>query len=120
MSAGFPGLDDLYGPSEMPAPPGHAPSWPVHGAVVAALGSGVALLWASQGDAVAGLVGYVLGALGTPLLTVVYRLLRRTARKDPYYLPRPRLEHLLTTATGLGIVLGVVHAWFVATELAKR
>lgn len=120
MSAGFPELDDLYGPSEAPAEPGHAPSWPVHAAVLAALGSAVALIWASGGHGLAGLVGYALGALATPLLTVLYRLLRRTARKNPFYVPRPQLERLLTLATGLGIVLGVVHAWFLATELAKR
>jgi hypothetical protein len=120
MSSGFPELDDLYGLSEAPAEPVHAPSWPVYAAVAAAIGSAVALVWASDNDIVAGLVGYVLGALATPLLTVTYRLLRRTARKDPYYVPRLTLERVLSTATSAGIVLGVVHAWFVATELAKR
>ena len=120
MSAGFPELDDLYGLSDSPAQSVHAPAWPVHGAAAAALGSAIALTWASQGDELWGVVGYVLGALVTPLLMVAYRLLRRTARKNPAYVPRPRLERLLVVATVTGIVVGVLHAWFVATELAKR
>jgi hypothetical protein len=120
MSAGFPELDDLYGLSDAPADPVHVPVWPVHGAVAAALGSAVALVWSAQQQLVWGLVGYVLGAVVTPLLTVAHRLLRRTARKDPYYVPRPTWERLLVAATVAGIGLGIVHAWFVATELAKR
>lgn len=120
MSAGLPELDDLYGLSDRPADSVHAPAWPVYGAVAAALGSAVALAWAAQGDVLWGVVGYVLGALATPLLMVAYRLLRRAARKNPYYVPRPRLERVLVAATSAGIVLGVVHAWFVATELAKK
>lgn len=120
MSAGFPALDDLYGLSDRPADPVHAPAWPVYGAAAGAAGSAVALFWAAQGHVLGGVAGYALGALATPLLLVAYRLLRRTARKNPYYVPRARLERVLVAATGAGIVLGVVHAWFVATELAKR
>ena len=120
MSAGFPELDDLYGLSDRPAEPAHAPSWPVYAAVAAALGSAASLVWALQGHVLWGVVGYLLGALATPLLMVAHRLLRRGARKDPYYVPRPRLERVLVAATGAGIVLGMAHAWFVATELAKR
>ncbi len=120
MSAGFPELDDLYGLTDRPAAPVHAPAWPVYGAAAAALVSAIALTWASQGDGLWGVVGYVLGAVATPLLMVAYRLLRRPARKNPYYVPRPRLERLLVVATAAGIVVGVLHAWFVATELAKR
>jgi hypothetical protein len=120
MPAGFPELDDLYGVSEAAHDPVHAPSWPVHGAVTAAVGSAVTLWWASQQHVLWGVVGYVLGALLTPLLMVAHRLLRRTARKSPWYVPRFTWERVLVTATVLGIVLGTVHAWFVATELAKR
>ena len=120
MSAGFPGLDDLYGASQSPASSVHAPAWPVQAAVAAALGSAVALVPAVQGSVVWGLVGYVLGGLVTPVLTVVHRMQRRAARKNRYYVPLRHLERLLAVATGLGIVLGVAHAWFLATELAKQ
>ena len=120
MSAGFPELDDLFGASPSPASSVHAPAWPAHAAVVAALGSAVALVPAVEGDAVWGLVGYLLGGLAAPVLTVVHRTQRRTARRNRYYVPLRRLERLLAVATGLGIVLGVAHAWFLATELAKQ
>ena len=120
MSAGFPELEDLYGLSDAPADPVHAPAWPVHGALAAVVVSAVALVWAAQREVAWGVAGYVLGALVTPLLMVTYRLLRRRARKSPWYVPRPGLERLLVAATVVGIGLGIVHAWFVATELAKR
>lgn len=120
MSAGFPGLEDLYGTSESDVRSVHARTWPVYGAVLAAVGSALVLWWAAQGNVPVGVTGYVLGALATPLLMVAFRLLRRSASKDPCFVPRPQLERMLTVATGLGIVIGVVHAWFVATELAKR
>lgn len=120
MSAGFPELDDLYGPSRSPAASVHAPAWPVHAAGVAALASALALVPAAQGEVLWGVLGYVLGGLATPVLTVVHRMLRRAARKNRYYVPLRRLERLLAVATALGIVLGVAHAWFLATELAKQ
>lgn len=123
-SSGFPELDDLYGLGETPSPPVHAPLWPVVGAVVAALLSALALPWAARPEVEQqlwwGALGYVLGALATPLLTVAYRMGRRAARKNPYYVPRPTWERVLVAATVAGITLGIAHAWFVATELAKQ
>lgn len=123
-SSGFPELDDLYGLDDAPRPPVHAPLWPVVAATVAALLSALALPWAVRPEVEQqlwwGALGYVLGALATPLLTVAYRMGRRAARKNPYYVPRPRWERVLVTATVVGIALGILHAWFVATELAKQ
>ncbi len=120
MSAGFPELEDLYGSSGAAPSSVHAPLWPVYGACAAAVLSAVALVWAAQLQVWWGVLGYLLGGLVTPLFTVAYRMLRRRARKDPYYLPRPTWERVLLAATVTGIALGVGHAWFVATELAKR
>jgi hypothetical protein len=119
MSAGVPELDDLYG-TAAPAEPVHAPAWPLYAAVAAAAGSALALVWASDRHLVWGVIGYLLGALATPLLTVAHRLLRRRARKNPWYVPRRGLERAMVAATAVGILLGTVHAWYVATELAKR
>ena len=119
MSAGFPELDDLYAPSRAPSRV-HAPAWPVLAAVAAALGSAMALVPAAQGGASWGLVGYLLGGVATPVLTVVHRMLRQAARKHRSYVPQVGLERALAVATAVGITLGVAHAWFLATELAKQ
>jgi hypothetical protein len=64
--------------------------------------------------------GYVLGALVVPAFTVVYRFGRRAAAKDPFFIPAPRLERFVLMMLAVGILAGVVNAWFVATELAKQ
>ncbi len=120
MTTGFPELEDLYGLGDAPGAAVRAPLWPVYGACGAVLLSALGLVWAVQHQVVWGVLGYVLAGLVTPLLTVSYRLLRRRARKNPSYLPRPGWERVLVWATVTGIVLGVAHAWFVATELAKQ
>ena len=96
-----------------------APRWPVAAAVALALAAAGALFVAPGSLGIA-VPGYVVGALAVPCLTVLHRFFRQSAAKSPYYLPDLKLERLMLLALGLGLVAGVAHAWFVATELAKQ
>lgn len=109
--------------SPLPTSPGvmavGAPRWPV---VASSASAAVAIVCAFLGaeKATAAALGYVLGALLVPALTVMHRFGRRRAGQSPFFVENARIEHLVTTALMVGIGAGVVSAWFVATELAKQ
>lgn len=95
------------------------PRWPlVAGVVCAVLAASAAL--AADDSLLIAVAGYVGGALLLPALTALHRFRRRSASKDPYFLPDPFLERVMVAALCLGVVAGAVNAWFVATEVAKR
>jgi hypothetical protein len=115
MSTGFsPMVQSREGPTR--ATP---PSWPV---IVAGLCAVAATLLILPGRDHLGLAigGYCLGALATPLLTVIYRFARQSVAKNPFFVPRLILDRVLYGFVLLGICVGIVHAWLIATELAKR
>ena len=99
--------------------PVEAPKWPVLAlgtvafAAVLAIWPGSSSLWVAVG-------GYVLGALFAPAVTVVYRFARRSAAKSPFFIPNRQLERLVFILLTLAVLAGMINAWFVATELAKR
>jgi hypothetical protein len=96
-----------------------APKWPV-----LALGAvtilAVLAIWPGSTSLWVAVAGYVLGALVAPSVTVIYRFSRRSAAKSPFFIPNRQLERLVLILLVLAILAGVVNAWFVATELAKR
>lgn len=100
-------------------PPVTAPSWPAYAAAATAVLAFVMLVRATHSLSFA-ITGYVLGALVAPALTVVYRFLRRSAATSPFFIPRLSVERLVVAVLAVGILAGVVNAWFVATELAKQ
>lgn len=101
------------------ATPVRAPAWPAVAATASALIAVVAILPATSQLLVA-VGGYVLGALVTPGFTVAHRFGRRKAANDPFYVPTPAVERLLLVVLVSGIAAGLLHAWFIATELAKQ
>lgn len=95
------------------------PKWP---AVIAAMGAlaAVALIPSGGHSLRFAVTGYALGALLVPIFTVLYRFARQKAATHPFYVPRITLERLVLASLLLGITGGLIHAWLVATELAKR
>lgn len=66
------------------------------------------------------IAGYILGALVSPVLVVVHRFTARAAKRQPTYVLRPRIKWIVMAALLLGVTAGLGHAWYIATELAKR
>jgi hypothetical protein len=95
-----------------------APAWPLFGAAAAAVLSAALLFMASSIPATA--AGYCLGCLAVPLFVVGFRFLKMKASTSPLYLPRAALDRAATGLVAVGLAVGVVNAWFLATELAKR
>ena len=99
--------------------PTAAPTWPVVAlGVVAVLA--VLAIWPGMTSLSVAVAGYVLGALVAPSVTVLYRFARRSAKKSLFFIPNPRLEHLVLVLLATAVLAGIVNAWFVATELAKQ
>jgi hypothetical protein len=103
---------------EATQPASRSPSWPMALSVVVA-GAAVALIL-GRDELPWSVAGYVLGAIVVPAVTVLHRVLRQSAAKSPYFLPHPQRERLVMVALLVGLAAGMVHAWFVAAEVAKR
>jgi hypothetical protein len=99
-----------------------AASWPVRAAATVAAASAMLLVPAHWGDgplvAVSAL-GYGLGALAAPLLAVLFRWDRQKVRANRRGVVIRWHEPVLHAALGVGITTGLVHAWLLATELAR-
>jgi hypothetical protein len=95
------------------------PKWPVLALGAAAI-MAVLAIWPGSTSLWVAVAGYVLGALVAPALTVVYRFARRSVAKNPFFIPNRQLERLVLILLILAVLAGVINAWFVATELAKR
>jgi hypothetical protein len=95
------------------------PRWPLVAAVVCAVLAASATLLAAD-DARLALAGYVLGGLLLPALTALHRFVRRSASKDPYFIPEPFLQRVMAVALCAGVLAGAVNAWYIATEVAKQ
>ncbi len=104
------------------APPVRVPSWPVLAASTATALAGVLVLPAvarAEGLVTVGLVGYLLGALVTPVLAVVARWQHQRASSSRRFVVVRWHARVLHAALGIGLAAGLVHAWLVATELAR-
>lgn len=99
------------------------PRWPAVVLVVVVLVAGGLVAAQRADDAqvrlAAAALGYVLGALVTTVFASVYRSRGNTARLSNEFRPRPWLDHLVTGALVVGVLVGLLHAFFLATELAK-
>jgi hypothetical protein len=108
---------------QAPAGPVRAAAWPVLAAAAAAAVASALVVpaLARTGPLVTlSLLGYVLGALATSVLAVVHRWKSRTIRTNPRRVVVAWHPRLVTAALALGIAAGMVHAWLLATELARR
>jgi uncharacterized membrane protein YedE/YeeE len=65
------------------------------------------------------IVGYVSGMIGTILLTAIYRLLDKRSSQSPYYSPSPAREHWATGILGVGLILGLLHIFYLAVAAAR-
>lgn len=100
-----------------------APAWPAFAAVAVALLSVVLALVSAlvldPPSRVLLIAGYVLGAVVTTVVASVYRAMRNARRPDPAFRPQPWLDRLATWALVVGVLAGLLNAFFLATELAK-
>ncbi len=65
-------------------------------------------------------VGYVLGAVFGPFFAVAHRYSQEKSRKHPRFVNHVSRSRLVSTSVVAGVAIALVHAWFIATELAKR
>ncbi len=79
----------------------------------------VSLLAQVPGTRAAHWVGYVLGSFVTILLVALYRRTDRRASSSPWYSPRPTLDRVAFTALLLGVASAVLHAYFIAVDVAR-
>lgn len=94
-----------------------APNWPARTAAVVCLVAIALLVWRPNTPAL--VVGYVLGAVACPALAVVHRFMTENRRKSPWYVRTSGSGRVLLVAVLTGVAVGVLHAWLLATELAK-
>lgn len=64
-------------------------------------------------------VGYVLAPLVVTALVCVYTYLDIKASQSPWYAINPNGRRTSAALIGVAFVVGLVHAWIVATEIAK-
>lgn len=95
------------------------PAWPAAvlaaACVVAAVGaylgwSGPGVLWPA--------VGYAVGAIGAGLLLSLYRSIS-DSRRGRSFRPNPGLDRAVRWLAGAAVILGILNAVLLATELAK-
>ena len=79
----------------------------------------VLLLLLTDGLAV-WVTGYLLAAMLAPALVVLYRVRDRRAQDDVYYTRRQGPRRMAALAIASGLIVGVTHAWMIATEIAKQ
>jgi hypothetical protein len=99
------------------------PSWAVTAAAASVVASlALALVGVSSGfDAVElSVAGYALGSLVTALLVVIHRGLVQRAARQVWYAPRMVLDRIANVLLVTGLLTGAFHAFFLATELARR
>jgi hypothetical protein len=95
-----------------------APGWPAWlGFALATVAAGL-LVWREV--FVVGIAGYVLASLIAPSFVVVFRVLERRASRSLAYVRRSGLARIARITLVIALFAGALHAWFIATELAKR
>jgi hypothetical protein len=67
----------------------------------------------------ASILGYLLTPIASTVLTSVYRAQDIRRQQSVWYLPSEPQRKLVTTALIVSFVVGAVHAWVIATEIAK-
>lgn len=92
--------------------------WPGYVAVVATL-TATALLLFTPGTA-GYATGYILGAVVGPVLAVAHRFSVESRQKSPWFVRSLIPGRIIAAAVGLGLAVGLIHAWLLATELAKQ
>jgi hypothetical protein len=100
-----------------------APAWPLVVSALSVVLSGTLLALAvgkGADDLPLFAWGYVCGAVVAVLFVIVFRNAKVAAQRNAWYSPRQRLSQAALVLITAGILLGVGHAWFLATELAKR
>jgi hypothetical protein len=102
-----------------PAVSVRVPAWPGRAALLSSLIAAGLLILASDRLVVSAL-GYVFGAVITPAFAVAHRYLYESARKNPMFVYSSLPGRLVFAALTIGLLSGVGHAWFLATELAKK
>jgi hypothetical protein len=102
-----------------PLPVARAPRWPAPVSGAACLVALSALLLGG-GEFRIALVGYLVGAIVVPIITIVYRFKRQAARKSPFFIPNLTVERLMFALLGLALLTDIGNAWHMATELAKQ
>ena len=95
------------------------PTWPAYAALLSSLLAAGLLVQASGRPVIAGL-GYVFGAVITPVFAVAHRILYESTRKNPWFVHSEIPGRIVIVALTIGLVAGMGHAWFLATELAKQ
>ncbi|GCD91468.1 hypothetical protein NLS1_34740 [Nocardioides sp. LS1] len=95
------------------------PQWPMFGAAVLAVAAMLIPFVSRQGIMLPS-VGYALGAVGTPCFAVIHRVMLEGRSKSPWFVPSPVQSRVLALLLAVGLTAGLLNAWFLATELAKR
>ncbi|MBF4765000.1 hypothetical protein ISU07_17855 [Nocardioides islandensis] len=96
-----------------------AATWPGYTAVITGCCSAAMAFLGHANLLMLGL-GYVLGAVITPVLAVFYRVIFENRRKDPWFVRSTRPGRVMTLGVLFGVAAGMVNAWLLATEFAKR
>jgi membrane protein implicated in regulation of membrane protease activity len=98
--------------SPVARPPGHL-------VVAGGVAVGVsAVLLALPGVAV-NVVGYALATLVALTCVTAFRWLDNRRRQDVSYVPAPRLARVGTLTAVCALIVGSLHIWYLATELAS-
>lgn len=92
--------------------------WPGYVAAVTAFVA-IVLLLLTPGTA-GYAAGYVLGAVVGPVMAVVHRFSLESRQKSPWFVRSLTPGRLLAAAVVLGLAVGLLNAWLLATELAKQ
>lgn len=66
------------------------------------------------------LVGYLLGAVVTPIAAVLHRFYLFSRQTSLWFVRNLVPGRIVVTALIIGLAAGMVHAWWLATELAKK
>ena len=67
----------------------------------------------------ADVAGYVLGSIVTISFIGMFRRVDIQRRQSPFYAPRRMLTRYAGALAAIGVIVGALHAWSIATELAK-
>lgn len=92
--------------------------WPGIMALAAAGLALVLLVWSPATWAYA--VGYVLGAVVGPVAAVAHRFSFESRQKNPWFVRTLTPGRVIAGSVLVGLAIGLAHAWFLATELAKQ
>ena len=64
--------------------------------------------------------GYTLGAVVTPALAVAHRYSLASREKNLWFVRNKGPGRLMISTLTVGLLIGMVNAWWLATELAKQ